>query len=482
MEADSPPDQRLIDVAHVGSPDDKQELAASHNDSCLVDENEADSTIHGFNISNITVIERLTNLDDPIKLTPCEGSDSGVEVIENVECVYQRNLSSNSGTSQDFDNLNCVRSCDSSIISCCSNYEEAYNLLVRKNSTLLEGYSRNEDVTSENGSESSSISGPQTRSNRRTTISGTKKKLPQSEAKSKGTSSRERDRSKSKPPTTPRSSTGPARLKSIDRLQANKTLQNSKNSSPRAKLTPINLEIPRRDKKPSSSTTRTNSSTRTPSTTPTDDGRWPSINSKPAPLMSRSLKGQIDSPRPKITAMDTKTIEKYATLPRRSKEKTADKETKKPNSRENTITKKNSRMSSSLFNPKTKQKVKIYHELCVQTALTMTDLDNALSGIPILPKNPKDSETCDKECHVDLTTLEIEKVQESLKQLSSKYESLLQDYKIQSEKLKETETKLKEETLEKDSLRGELQNNSSRVLAILGGDTETNLGKFVLYI
>lgn len=464
---------------------DEADLPIALNDSN--EEAEADSTIHGFNInSNVTVIEReldklVIDSSTDAKKVQCEGSDSGVEVVEHLDlCVYQRALSANSGNSQDFDNFNGARSCDSSIISCCSNYEEAYNLLVRKNSTLLEDYNRNGDVTSENGSESSSISGSQPRSNRRSSVNGARKKVSVSEAKTKTTSAK--DRSKAKPPTNPRATAGPARLKSIDRLQG-KAPPSPKLNSLRTKAAPSNLDLTVAKKEAKKSTsTRTVSGTRTPSTTPTDDGRWPSINSKPAPLMSRSLKAQIETSKSRMSPMDAKTIEKYATLPRRRKEKSADniKDQRKPTSRENSMhriaLRKSSRettpskMTGSLYLPKSKQKVKIYHEICVQTALTLSDMEKAFSGLSVPPKSPVDIEKTEKDVQVDMRARDVEKLQEQLKKLTEKYEDLCSKHKEQSEKLKETEERLKEESLEKEGLKEELQNNSQRVLAILGGE------------
>uniref|UniRef100_V5GQJ5 Uncharacterized protein n=1 Tax=Anoplophora glabripennis TaxID=217634 RepID=V5GQJ5_ANOGL len=484
MEADSPPVPPIVasDTEIVIS--DEADLPAALNDT--TEEAEADSTIHGFNVnSNVTVIEReldslVIDSTTDVKKVQCEGSDSGVEVVENLDlCVYQRALSANSGNSQDFDNFNGARSCDSSIISCCSNYEEAYNLLVRKNSTLLEDYNRNGDVTSENGSESSSISGSQPRSNRRSSVNGTKKKVSVTDAKTKTSSAK--DRSKAKPPTNPRATAGPARLKSIDRLQG-KAPPSPKLSGLRTKTAPSNLDLTLAKKETKKSTsTRNGSGTRTPSSTPTDDGRWPSINSKPAPLMSRSLKAQIDL-KSRISPMDTKTIEKYATLPRRRKEKSADsiKDQRKATSRENSMhriaLRKSSRettpskMTSSLYLPKSKQKTKIYHEICVQTALTLSDMEKAFSGFSVPPKSPIDVEKTDKDVQVDMRARDIEKLQDQLKKLNEKYEGLCSKHKAQSEKLKETEERLKEERLEKEGLKEELQNNSQRVLAILGGD------------
>nr|CAI5827123.1 unnamed protein product [Callosobruchus analis] len=477
MEADSPPseDNLLTNEEEQNPPKQEQEVVE-----------EVDTTIHPFNVSNVTVIEnensalqvvgkasgggaeqKLLSADGPEtttkKISQCEGSDSGVEVVEGTECTYQRNLSSNSAASQDF---NCARSCASSILS----YEEAYNILLRKNSTLLEDYGRNDDVTSENGSESSSISGPRT--NRRTQ-NNAKKKLSPTDARKTITS---RDRSKSKPPSNSKSS---VRLKSIDRLQGKS--QSAKVTPTRTAKTPNTLELPKKEtKRQSSASVRTSSTGRVPSATPTDDGRWPSIHSRPAPLMSRSLKGQMDtSVRGKLSQMDTKTIEKYATLPRRSKEKSE--LPKKNSSRENTlqriaITRRSSRetppskMTSSLYLPRSKQKVKIYHELGAQTALTMTDLDNALAGLAITPKSPVDVETLDREVHVDMTTIELERLQHTLVQVTEQFETLKTEHRAQNERLRQLEERLKEESLEKEGLKEELRSNTERVMAILGGE------------
>lgn len=471
MEADSP----TVQIVST----DAEELITSDDIKVFNDsggETEADSTIHGFNISNITVIENTASKK------PCD-SDSGVEVVENIESAvcagYQRNLSSNSGVSQDLDNLNGARSCDSSIISCCSNYDEAYNILVRKNSTLLEDYRRHEDVTSENGSESSSLSGSNVRTNRRSSGNNTKKKCANLDSRNK--SSTRKDRS-TKPPVTPRASNGPVRIKSIDRLQA----KQPGTPPQRTKTTPNNLEVnSKRDpKRTSSAAVRTSSNSRT-TPTATDDGRWPSINSKPAPLMSRSLKGTIECSKQKISPQESKTIEKYATLPR-PKKNNESKEIKKVSSRESTLhrlslvrptSKENTPsklMTSSLYIPKSKVKTKIYHESGIQTALTMSDVENALAGVTVIPKNPNDFETCDKDLQVDLMVTDMEKLKDKLAKLTEKYESLQNNYKLQTEKLKETEDKLREEVIEKEGMREELHNNSQRVMAILG-DGECNL-------
>ncbi|RZC35381.1 WEB family protein [Asbolus verrucosus] len=457
MEADSPPLHSTVEShAETVSATEEDSLNRRLNNSW--EETEADDTIHGFNIlTNVTVIEK-----QPETTIVCEGSDSGVEVIETNDPLYQRALSSNSGNSQDFETLTSARSCDSSIISYCSNYEDAYNLLVRRNSTLIEDYTlRNGDGTSENGSESSSITGSSSsRNSKRINLANSKKRVNVQETKKSATT---KERSRSKPPITPRRTEGQARLKSIDRIQGKSV----------KKSTPNTLDLGKKEpKRPSSAR-----STKTPSVTPTDDGRWPSINSKPAPLMSRSLRGILDTP--KTRQMDTKTIEKYATLPRRRKEKSNEdvKEvvqkklsrddvnrltnTKKTLSRETTP-------SKTLNVIKKKQKIKIYHETGVQTALTITDVNKALAGLSVTLVSPHDVEKCDKNEQVDMSVKDIEILNAQIKDIKEKYEALYKEHKLQSDRLTETEGKLREETVEKEGLKEELKTNSQRVLAILG--------------
>ncbi|XP_076266026.1 microtubule-binding protein cornetto isoform X1 [Rhynchophorus ferrugineus] len=449
--------------------------ASAEADHQEQDELEGDSAIHGFlnATTNDTVIERLVDAASDGKKLFCEGSDSGVEVVETVE--YQRALSVNSGASQDFDNAG-IPSCDSSVISCCSNYEEAYNLLVRKNSTLLEDYTlRNGDVTSENGSESSSLSGSQGRC-RRSNLSTAKKKAGGGAGDLKKTPvSASKDRSRSKPPATPlRTSNAATRMKSVDRLYNKSTAASRSNAAAsRNKPVPNNLDLGRKEsKKPPASARPVQSgclSRNSAQATPTEDGRW--LSKPPPSSMTRSLRSSVDV-KPKLTQVESKTIEKYATLPRRKKEKdktVPEKGTNTPTSASKKLTKDTpSKIFSSLYLSKTKTKTKIYHEMNTQTALTMTDIEQAFGGAPVSPKDPKDIEQYTKEIQVDIESKEIEKMKTQLKALTEKYESLMGQHKEQTDKLKETETKLKAETVEKEGLREELNNNTQRVLAILG--------------
>ncbi|XP_066261009.1 putative leucine-rich repeat-containing protein DDB_G0290503 [Euwallacea similis] len=431
---------------------------------------DAESTVHGFlNITtNTTVIERPLDVPMDPKRNFCEGSDSGVEVVDTVD--FHRALSSNSGASQDCDNA-CARSRDSSI-SYCSNYEEAYSILVRKNSTLLEDYTlRNGDVTSENGSESSSLSGSHGGS-RRNHVGSIKKKPGGVVDKKKEAAILSKERTRSKPPMTPASrnslscSTAASRLKSVERVQTKPTNSPRANSVSRAK--PNNLDLGKLASRRPASAVRANQG-RITAITPVEDSRSPS--NKPPP----SIVGSYRDPRPKFSQTDNKTIEKYATLPRRRKEKPIESTINKSPSTQTASSKKSStkeiipsRMFSSLYLPKSKARTKIYHEINVQTALTMCDIDNALAGKMVCSKDPEERDRCLKEVQVDIRDKEMESLREQLKRLGDKYESLVNAHKEQTEKLKETENKLKDQQLEKEGLIEELNNNSQRVLAILG--------------
>ncbi|KAF5269554.1 hypothetical protein FQR65_LT17950 [Abscondita terminalis] len=437
------------------------------------DNDDHDTTIHEFNNSkNITVIAKPSEVLNEIKNTSCEGSDSGVEVVEN--CCLQRALSINSTHSQEFGTVTPAYSYESSIISCCSNYEEAYNILARRNSTLFEDYKlRTCDGTSEGGSESSSIAGSgSSKISKKVNLLQAKKKYSPNECKNKNI---QNNIQRSRPSSTPKNSTR-TRGNSIDKTQTNKhdnqKTPNLKNKTPNN----LSLSVPKKDKsKPPS---RASSSTRTPITTPTDDGRWPSIYSKPAPSMGRSVRGLFiaESPTKKPESKST-ALEKYATLPRRRKEKSADNLhdlNKHSGTKDSKVTIKRQSSTPKSLPPyprkKSITKTKIYHEVSIQTALNQTDIEKAFSGVAVNPAQPQDAETCDKDVQVDSKIDEIEKLHEQLRVLTENHEKLLNDFKVQNQNLVDTKQKLEEEVIEKNGLKEELRQNTERVLAIIGNE------------
>lgn len=210
--------------------------------------------------------------------------------------------------------------------------------------------------------------------------------------------------------------------------------------------------------------------------------------------MTRSLRGILPhdgtpkSLRLSALAETNKTLEKYATLPRRKTTQDSIKDLKiKSVSRENSVTR-SSLLRSRIGRdnpvlktlppyPRRKQtpKIKIYHEISSQTALTCNDIEKAFSGEVISPSSPLDTEKLEKEIQVDMRFLDLEKLQEELKQTKEKHENLTKTLQEEREKNKKLECELKGEKSEKESLRKELQQNTERVLAILGG--HSNCGK-----
>lgn len=519
MEAETPPlvaatnQKEFVEPLPI-SPDKKIKLLSS--DAC--DEDDPNSTIHAFNISNVTVIERLSlenqekskNLspESDGKQTTGDGSDSGVETCGANDGILQRAFSSNSGgyaSSCGIEDCTPAQSCDSSLISCCSTYEDAYDLLARKNSTLLEDLKMNRgDGTSEGGSESSSVTGSTSSRPTKRIVNGIKKKVAVSEPSkaAKLTPPNNIPNNKNRTNATPR--TTPAKVpqdrsKSKERKPTTPRPSTLKTTStPRPKpaqekpiVTPDKKETNKSRPPRSTSSTRV---TKTPVVTPTDDGRWPSSTNRNN-LMTRSFRGSsvtsdVTSIKSRVTQLqaDKSTIEKYATLPRRRRERSADniRDSQKPPSREPSINRaSNLRKQTSRENtpgrslppfPKKKQpsKTRIYHEVSAQTCLTIEDVEKALAGVGIKPVNPYDVETESKEIQCDRRHEKVEQLEAQLKTMQEKNNKLISEQKDYKEKISDMEQKLAMEKVEKQALKEELERNMSRVQTILGNTEDNN--------
>ncbi|XP_044732322.1 cingulin [Chrysoperla carnea] len=517
---------------------------------------EENKTIHGFNCSNITVIEVDKATDD--KTIVNDGSDSGVELCGGTEPsvvvhnehgreILQRALSSTSGGGYSSSSCNgaddgtLAFSCDSSIVSCCSNYEDAFDILATKNSTLLEDLSRHamrDERASENGSESSSVTGGNSirtpksslSSRRNNTTNGTVKKKvavtePSRQSRNRNAeivnSPTQRSRSKSnssrinstKPPSN--STLNNTRIRSKDKLDPNattatKTSTKTSTSTSSTKTKPkidTNTTVAKRDTSLSRSNPNKLIKTRTPASTPSDDGRWPSTGLRSTPTtIARSVRGtsltndnigntpmvssakgnrlhQILNVESKATA-----LEKYATLPRRRRERTPDcsnKESTTSRSRDPSLTRtpvppRKPREKESLggkFLPpypvkRKAPKIKIYHETSVQTALTSVDLENVFSGNITKSIDPSEVEKMDCGVQVDRRNEIIERLENQIKELNDKNLKLLQENKEQNEKLNEIEQQLKIEREEKQAAKDELNRNAQRVLAMVHKNSE----------
>lgn len=428
------------------------------------EETEPDSTIHPFNVSNITVIDTKTNQSVEFDTscaktqTSYEGSDSGVEVVENQEDVYVLKPSN----SQEFHTIIPSHSCDSSIISCYSTYEDGYSSIRRSPSQLEEYKIRNGDATSEGGSESSSITSKDLKTpkstRKRSTITGAKSKLNGA------------TRSRSKTP----SATSSDSIKSVVDTAHDKTNPRhytNRTKSLRQKQPPSNLSCT--NKKDVASTVA-----KKRVITPTNDGRWPSVNSKPAPVMARSFKGTLPNATNNKTANGVnETMEKSATLPRTRREKSVGRtalsrtESIKENcARKSLFKTRNSKdnMQLQVSTPttitKSNAKTQISLTITSQEPLSGTDIQSFLSGVAISPIHPRKTSNVDKDVQVNmvysnspqdeilykynLLMTQFEEQSEKLRSSEQKYNMLLSEFEEQHEKLRGTESKC--DLLQKD--------------------------------
>lgn len=467
METNSSAEETLTDCNPVSTrkSTEKNEKRLSNG----YEETEADSSIHPFNLTNVTVIETKTDQPTEFDATSCsktqisyEGSDSGVEVIENSEDVYVVKRSN----SQEFHSIVPSHSCDSSIISYC--YEDGYSSIRRSPSQLEEYKIRNGDATSEGGSESSSVTG---------CVSSKESKTPKSTRKrSTLTGAKSRlngvSRSRSKTP----SATSSDSVKSVVDNAHDKTSNGrhpiNRSKSLRQKQPPTTVNNAGKTKcDPASSVTNNKKKI----ITQTNDGRWPSVNSKPAPVMARSFRGTLLSATSK-TSTPTEPMEKSATLPRTRREKSLPRaslsrtDSKDNGARKLLFKNKNSsdNMQLQFSTPtaiiKNSAKTQISLKITSQEPLSGTDIQSFLSSVTISPITPRSVGKSDKDAQVSITCnsplqdnlahkynlllTQFEEQSEKLKISEQKYMTLLNDFELQNEKLQRTEHKC--EMLQKD--------------------------------
>jgi hypothetical protein len=511
-------------------------VCSSSNNNNHVDDNDVDMLA-----SNVPAAADDENANVNIIKTAAvngDGSDSGVEIgattNNNSSNILQRALSSNSGGYASScggleDNIGPV-SCNSSMISYCSDTCD------KTNSTVV---LPNDFYASEGGSESSSVTGDPTF---RKLNSGAKKKIAvkdginKSPRRSNESNSSGKSSTRSRPPSVSRSQSlsiksGAPNLATRERARSrDKTkIENPTFVTPPPKslmttsLTrsmslkrppkPDSLILASKDTNslsPRVNLSRTPSLTRgrTPLATPTncDDGRWPSIGNRSSLQTPRVLKTNgstaatptnpetlIIRTRIGNIQLDSKssTFDKYATLPRRRKERSVENLTQ-AGSRSSSSTRNNpdalpNRMTSSVVKklpsiatpiktlpayPKIAKKpvlakTKIYHEISVQTAITCQDVDDAFAG------NPKNLPRIDavemktKETQSDIRDKEMEKLREQIDKMNADRSQLLAKLSEKSQTVSELEQELLKEKEEKLIAQKELQNNTERVVHML---------------
>lgn len=464
--------------------------------------------------SLVTALASTVITEHPTKSNnwAADGNDSGVEAgtISNTVAL-QRALSSNSagyasssgGLEAPIGNV----SCNSSILSFCSDSFEGKT----GNGKVYKQNNLSNDCTSEGGSESSSVSGGPTNGKRSSTSRRKIETTPPPNGKHAENSvarSRTRAASASRAMVHINKPVGAPNLATMERARSRDKTPSTPSKPPtvgrsvslRRTIKPETLPTGLRD--PNSPAvqrvallSRTPSITRgrTPLGTPnTDDRRWPSINGKHNGTPPKTHRGRSTTPekvvvRTKYGPMvlenkSANSIEKFATLPRRRRERSVE---DSPNdSRSNSIVR--DRMSSSIngkYTTASKEsspqktfppygargrvvKTKIYHETSIQTAMTGKDIDDAFAG------KAKDIrvdaiQQADREVQVDIRDKQIEQLEEKLQKMRSEKESLQKSLLERNQILITLEQQLNRERDEKDSIRNELQSNTDRVLGML---------------
>lgn len=174
-----------------------------------------------------------------------------------------------------------------------------------------------------------------------------------------------------------------------------------------------------------------------------------------------------------------KSVESYATLPRRRKERSVEDLQRSLRSNSNardrfsTVAR---RMPSKEASPQKTfpaygnrgrpAKTKIYHETCVQTAITGTDIEDAFAGsakeirVDAVQKVHKESQ-------VDIRDKQIEQLEAKLQKLSQENFAMQSTLSDRNHILQGLEQQLKREREEKNTYKNELHNNTERVMGML---------------
>lgn len=431
--------------------------------------------------------EEVANKLENLKLSNGhgDGNDSGVDTGATNPIQLQRALSSNSAGYASSGGLDAqFASCNSSLLSVCSDSNEGQLKAIDLSSK------RSVDCTSENGSESSSLSGEKQRLRqtppKKRTADPNQSKSPRNFDNS---ASKNRMRAASATRSISQRLFCAPNLATTERARSReKQITPNSQSSPTKRAKPVTL--PTKDTTPvqKCSTLRRAASVsrRTPSCTPTtEDGRWPSNQfraasktpSRPAnePIVMRTRHGPI--------VLDNRS-DRFSTMPGMSKVKSEEdlsqwrmsrsSSTTRDRMTTSTLTRRQSTRESPMKNTppflprcqKPTPKTLIYHEAAIQTALTIQDIDDAFAGNPkqihidTVTKTNSASQT-------DIRDKEIQRLQEKIRQMTDENQMLRKDLAARSQLLTSTEEQLVRERDEKTLMQKELQSNTERVMGML---------------
>lgn len=442
------------------------------------------------------IINRVDNLEigtNKCSNTNGDGNDSGVDAGITNSNQLQRALSSNSaGYASSSGGLDAqFASCNSSLLSVCSDSNDGKTTVLSCKGSV--------DCTSENGSESSSLSGDkqrlkQTPPKKRAVIDCNQSKSPRN---SDFCSNKNQLRavSANRTTTTSHRNYGAPVLATTERARSrNKQITPNSQSSPTRRAKPCTLpgckDSPPLQQKCSTLKRAASVSKRTPSVTPsTEDGRWPSNQLRSASKVQHRNLNESLVIKTKVgpIVLDNK-FDKFSSILRRNKFKSEEdlsewrairsSSTARDRMSSSTIvrrlsTRESPNKAASPYPPryqKPASKTLIYHEASIQTALTSQDIDDAFVG------NPKEVQIgavlkIHRESQVDIRDKEIEELKEKIKAITVENETLRQNLVERSQLLASMESQfsiqLARERDEKTAMKKELQSNTERVLGML---------------
>lgn len=425
-----------------------------------------------------------------------DGNDSGVDAgmvrhssmnpgqLQRASSTNSAGYASSGGQDAQF------ASCNSSLLSICSDSNDTklpVNGNVAANGSSS-GTSKPMDLTSEGGSESSSLSGDK----QRTPISVKKRVslIESSPAKSFRSPAETRSpRARNTSINRTASCRGAPTLQTTERARSrdNKQTHSSRIVSPTRRVkaqTPNGKEgsVPPADRlRRASSVTRRSTPNSTPSV---EDGRWPST-------ATRSTSKVRTTPGTETLVVKTKCgpllldngrpmADRFMSLPRRKRATSDEDLTDKRSSRSSSTTR--DRMTSSTIvrrasarEPATrphvlprnlKLKTMIYHEAGMQTVLTCRDIDDAFAGvaqnIPV-----EQAATRHTASQVDMRDKQIERYEQRIDAMNAELQRMKQTLQERSQVMAAMEQQMTRQRDDKVAMEHELQSNTKRVLAML---------------
>lgn len=475
-----------------------------------------DEIINGIGALELSTAAATASDDATATATKCtngnaDGNDSGVDtgatVISNPPIQLQRALSNNSAgyASSSGGHDAQFASCNSSLLSVCSDSHDGKITVMSCKGSI--------DCTSENGSESSSVSGDKHNNNRlRQTppkkrvgvIDPNQSKLSPRSCDSSVSGGSSSSKARIRATSANRALNGrnfcAPNLATTERARSrDKQITSNSQSSPTKRTKPTtlttNIKMEMTPVKTSSTTLRraasvTRRTTPTSCTPSTEDGRWPSIQLRSASKTpNRTIAAANESLviKTKIgpIVLDNKPVDRFSTLPRRQKKVKSEEDLSEWRSNRSSSTTRDRMSVSTIVRrfssreapnkstttvppryQKSTGKTLIYHEAAIQTAITSQDIDDAFAG------NPKDIQIdaiakVDRVCQVDIRDREIEQLEERIKMMSAENKTLRQNLVERSQILTSMEQQIMRERDEKEAMKKELQSNTERVLGML---------------